>query len=98
MDDGDLATEHNDIESALKSYTAAIELNPESLETKYWVAVSMANAGRLEEALPLFRAVFSKDANWRELTPRLRKSGWLKVSDDGLKRILSVIPGAEKNN
>ena len=49
-----------------------------------------ANAGRLDDALPLFKAVFAADANWRELTPRLRKVDLLKVSDDDLKRILEA--------
>jgi len=90
MDDGDLAVEHKDIDRALKSYSAAMQMNADNLEMKYWSAVSMANAGRLVEALPLFQAVFAADANWRELTPRLRKVDLLKVSDDDLKRILEA--------
>jgi uncharacterized Ntn-hydrolase superfamily protein len=90
MDDGDGATERKDIEGALKSYSAAIQLSPENVEPRYWAAISLANAGRLDEALPLFAAAFAKDANWRELTPRLHKTGWLKVSDNDLKRILAA--------
>jgi uncharacterized Ntn-hydrolase superfamily protein len=92
MDDGDLAMEHKDVERALKSYGAAMHSNPENPEMKYWTAVSMANGGRLDDALPLFKSVFAADSNWRELTPRLRKVDLLKVSDENLERILSVTP------
>ena len=92
MDDGDLAMERKDVERALKSYSAAMQLNPENLEMKYWSAVSMANAGRLDDALPLLKSVFAADPNWRELTPRLRKVDLLKVSEKDLARILAPTP------
>jgi len=92
MDDGDLAMERKDVERTLKSYSAAMQLNPENLEMKYWSAVSMANAGRLDDALPLLKSVFAADPNWRELTPRLRKVDLLKVSEKDLARILAPTP------
>jgi len=92
MDDGDLAMEKKDVDRALKSYSAAMQLNPENLEMKYWSAVSMANAGRLDDALPLLKSVFAADPNWRELTPRLRKVDLLKVSEKDLARILAPTP------
>jgi len=92
MDDGDLAMEHKDVERGLKSYGTAMQLNPENPEMKYWTAVSMANASRLDDALPLFKSVFAADPNWKELTPRLRKVDLLKVSDKDLERILSATP------
>ena len=69
-----------------------MQLNPENLEMKYWSAVSMANAGRLDDALPLLKSVFAADPNWRELTPRLRKVDLLKVSEKDLARILAPTP------
>ncbi|MBI4548691.1 MAG: DUF1028 domain-containing protein [Ignavibacteriae bacterium] len=92
MNKGDLATEHNDIDGALKEYGAAMKMMPDNLEMKYWTAVSLVNAGRVEESLPLFKAVFQGDPNWIELTPRLPKVDLLKIDDDGLKKILSVAP------
>ena len=84
--------EHKDVERGLKSYGTAMQLNPENPEMKYWTAVSMANASRLDDALPLFKSVFAADPNWKELTPRLRKVDLLKVSDKDLERILSATP------
>ncbi|MCK6622498.1 MAG: DUF1028 domain-containing protein [Calditrichaceae bacterium] len=88
MNAGDLAVEKNDETGALREYRAAMEMFPDNLEMKYWTAVSLANMNRLEEALPLFKTVFQKDANWKILTPRLIPINLLKVSEDQLKRIM----------
>ena len=56
---------------------------------KYWHAVSLVNIGKLNEALPLFKKVFSGDPNWKTLTPRLLKNEILKVDEEGLKIILN---------
>ena len=89
MNAGDLATEKNDMNLAMNEYNAAMEMFPDNLEMKYWTAVTLANNGKLSDALPLFNYVFAKDKNWKELTPRLPKSGLLTVSDEDFKRIMS---------
>ncbi len=96
MNAGDLAMEHNDMEKALAEYGAAQKMMPENLEMAYWTAISLANAGRLEEALPLFKKVFAGDPNWAELTPRLPGVGLLNVDEAGMKKILGVAPKAKK--
>ncbi len=90
MNRGDLAVEHGDMELALKEYGAAEALFPDNLEMKYWKAVSMANSGQLEESLPVFKFVFDRDANWRELTRRLPASGLITVQEEALDRILGL--------
>ncbi len=90
MNAGDLAVEHNDMEKALREYGAAQAMMPDNLEMTYWTAVSLVNAGRLDESLPLFKKVFAGDPNWAELTPRLPKVGLLNVDEAGMKKILSV--------
>jgi uncharacterized Ntn-hydrolase superfamily protein len=92
---GDLAVEKHDVDGALREYAAAEAMIPDNLEMKYWHAVSLVNVGRLEESLPLFRAVFKGDKNWVELTPRLPKVDLLKVDEAGLKKILSTAGGSE---
>ena len=89
MNAGDLAIEHNDETKALEEYHAAMRMFPENLEMKYWTAVSLVNINRFDEALPLFKEVFSKDENWRVLTPRLVPNGLLKVDEAQLKQILA---------
>jgi uncharacterized Ntn-hydrolase superfamily protein len=89
MNQGDLAMEKNDIEGALAAYKKAEEMFPDNLEMKFWHAVSLVNAGMTDEALPLFRHIFSKDENWRTLTKRLPAVGMLNVNEEVLKRIVS---------
>ncbi len=90
MNRGDLAVERNDMEQALEEYGAAEALFPENLEMKYWKAVSLANNGKFEESLPIFRYVFERDDNWRELTRRLPASGLITVPGREMARILGL--------
>jgi uncharacterized Ntn-hydrolase superfamily protein len=90
MNRGDLAIEKGDVASALREYRAGEALLPENLEVQFWSAVSLANAGRIEEALPLFKAVFAREPIWADLTPRLPQVDLLKVDRAGLNRILST--------
>ena len=89
MNAGDLAVEHNDMKLAMKEYSTAEEMFPNNAEMKFWHAVTLANIGKLDEALPIFKKVFAMDSNWAVLTPRLIKVGQLNVDDAGLKRILA---------
>ena len=90
MNAGDLAIEKNDVQGALKAYGAAEEMFPDNLEMKYWHAVSLANVGMTDDALPIFKQIFKKDKNWRVLTKRLPGVGLLKVSKQDMNRILSI--------
>ena len=88
MNRGDLAIEVGDEALALKEYGAAMKLFPENLEMKFWTAVSLANSGKIEDSLPLFREVFEKGENWKKLLPRLVPVGLLNVKKAELERIL----------
>src|SRR6056297_1356583 len=90
MNNGDLAVEHGDMAKALKEYSAAEKMFPENLEMKYWKAIALANNNRMDEALPIFKEIFSKDPNWKEMTTRLPASGLLEVSDKNMRKILSL--------
>jgi uncharacterized Ntn-hydrolase superfamily protein len=92
MNNGDLAVEHGDVEGALHEYGAAEEMFPDNLEMKFWHAVALVNAGRVDESLPLFRTVFINDMHWATLVPRLPKSGVLNADASTIEKILGVIP------
>lgn len=100
MNKGDLAIEHNDVEAALKEYGAAQELFPEHLEMKFWHAVSLVNAGRVDESLPIFKWIFERDHNWAILVPRLPGVDILPNNDTVIDKILSVATKSitEKSN
>jgi len=91
MNQGDLEIEHGNIEKAVDEYGAAEKMFPENLEMKFWHAVTLANANEMDEALPLFNAVFVKNKKWHTLTPRLVKPGLLVVSESDLKIIMNLI-------
>lgn len=93
MNQGDLAVEHHDDEGALKEYGAAEALFPENLEMKFWHATALVNMKRLQEALPLFKEIFSRDTNWTILVGRLPKVGLLPDDPSIVQKILSVAPG-----
>ena len=88
MNNGDLAVEKNDMNGAMREYSSAMKMFPDNLEMKFWTAVALANKGNLKEAVPMFREIFAKDKNWRDLTPRLLPNGLLKVTPDQLNEIL----------
>ncbi|HEV7473143.1 MAG TPA: DUF1028 domain-containing protein [Pyrinomonadaceae bacterium] len=90
MNAGDLAVEHKDNEGALREYSAAEKLVPDSAEMIYWHAVALVNMGRVDDSLPLFRKVFAMDKNWATLTPRLPGSGLMPDDPKLIERILSV--------
>jgi uncharacterized Ntn-hydrolase superfamily protein len=98
MNAGDLATEHNDNEGALREYAAAEKIAantpgiPQSryAEMIFWHAVALTNMQRAGEALPLFAKAFQLEPSWRELTPRLPRSGLLPDDPKLIERIVAA--------
>ena len=90
MNSGDHALESGDVEGALAEYGYAQAMFPDNLEMKFWHAVSLVNAGRIDESLPVFRAIFSQDAHWRELVLRLNNAGLLEADRQVLDRITAA--------
>ncbi len=88
MNNGDLAIEKGDHKSALDHYAAAMQMFPENEEMKYWTAVSLANIGNMEEALPMFKDVFHKNKNYIKLTERILENSLLNVSIKDYNRII----------
>ncbi len=92
MNRGDERLAQEDVPGALEEYAAAAALYPEQVEVRYWQALTLATAGRVDEALPIFAEVFAEEERWRELTRRLPASGLLPDDADLLERILSARP------
>ena len=90
MNRGDEALEADDKEQALREYGDALKLYPDSQEIKFWSAVSLANTGQLEQALPIFAEVFRAHLGWRTLTERIYILGLLEVDQRGYNRIVSI--------
>ena len=89
MNAGDKAIELHDNAGALREYGAAEQLVPDNAEMIYWHAVALANMGRVEESLPLFKKVFAMDHNWVDLTGRLPQAGLLPDKPELIQRIVA---------
>ena len=86
---GDEYMEKNEMDSALQEYSAATKLYPENPELPFWTAVTLAQTGELEKAIPIFKDVFSRNGNLRELVPRIVRAGFLTVEQNVLQEILA---------
>jgi len=92
MNRGDELLAAGKTEEALHDYRAAAGIAPEIEELPFWHAVTLADLGRLDEALPIFRDVFAKNADWATLLPRLPRAGLLRDDPDMMDRILAQVP------
>jgi tetratricopeptide (TPR) repeat protein len=90
MNEGDEHLANGDVGKASAAYRGASKLVPDNHETVFWHAVTLASAGREEEALPLFAEAFERWPRWRELVRRLPESGLLPDDQDLMRRIVAV--------
>ncbi len=90
MNKGDYFVEINDMASAMREYNAARELMPAQIELQFWTALTLANVGRLDESLPMFKSVFNHEPVWRDIMPRLAAVGLVTMKQADLERILRL--------
>ena len=90
MNEGDGHLANGDVEKASAAYSGAAELIPDNHETVFWHAVTLASAGREEEAMPLFAKAFEQWPLWRELVQRLPAAGLLPEDEELMQRIVSA--------
>ena len=91
MNRGDERLGEGKVEEALEEYRAAAALAPHIEELPFWQAVTLADLGRLEEALPLFGRVFAVNPTWADLVRRLPASGLLRDDPEMMRRILETL-------
>ncbi len=87
MNNGDLCAEKKDWDCASREYSTAERILPEQVETVFWHAVTLVTGGRVEEAMPMFKKVFAREAKWAELVERLPHSELLPNDPALIKRI-----------
>ena len=93
MNAGDEALTEGDVERALEEYSTAREMVPDAAtngEMAFWHAVTLASLGRVEASLPLFRAAFAQDENWRTLVPRLVEAGQFPDDEALVRRVTGL--------
>lgn len=89
MNFGDDSLASGNIDSALESYRTAAEMAPEILELPFWQAVTMADLGRIDEAIEIFKPIFIAQPDMRTLLQRLPAAGLLNCSQDTLNKIIT---------
>lgn len=88
MNAGDLALEKADVEGAVREYNAARELAPHIAEISFWAGVSLAAAGREDDAMPLLLEAYKdQNADWRETLRRLPAAGILPDEPAMIERL-----------
>jgi uncharacterized Ntn-hydrolase superfamily protein len=90
MNRGDDLLGADRVSEALAEYRTAAHMAPEIEELPFWHAVTLADMGRVDEALPIFRHVFAVNADWATLVQRLPAAGLLRDDPDMMARILDV--------
>ena len=90
MNAGDEYITNGGIREAEEAYRGAQALVPGSHEMVFWHAVTMAAAGKEEDALPLFAKAFQAWPKWRELVQRLPAADLLPDDPALMSRILAV--------
>ena len=90
MNQGDAFLAEGQVEQALHAYRSAAELAPDMDELPFWHALTLADLDRMDEAAPIFKAVFQVNPNWAELVKRLPAAGLLRDDPELLQRILAL--------
>ncbi len=90
MNRGDQLLGAGEVEQALEAYREAADRAPQIKELPFWHAVTLADLGRLDEAIPIFQKVFADHAGWRTLVQRLPACGLLRDDAAMMQRILSA--------
>jgi len=88
--EGDRLLAEGHIDDALAVYAEVENMVPESHETVFWHAVSLASVGREADSLVRFKKAFDAWPLWREVVQRLPASDLLPDDDKMLRRILAV--------
>jgi tetratricopeptide (TPR) repeat protein len=90
MNEGDELVTRNDIPGAVRSYGVATSLLPDSAtngEAAFWTGISLATAGRVDEAIPYLARAYRIDRRWAELVARLPAAGLLPNEPALLRRL-----------
>ncbi|MHC1741362.1 MAG: DUF1028 domain-containing protein [Anaerolineaceae bacterium] len=90
MNLGDALLGAGKVEEAMLAYQEGVRAAPEVKELPFWQAVTLADTGRLKEALPIFKDVFNDDQNWMLLLLRLPAAGLLKDDPEMIAQIKAI--------
>jgi len=87
---GDELLSRGEVDAACWEYGTAEDLAPDNVEMIFWHAVTLTNAGRVDEAMPLFKKVFAVNPNWLTLLTRLPRVKLLTDDSNLIRKIGSL--------
>ncbi len=70
---------------------------PDMDELPFWQATTMADLGKVDQALPIFKKVFPANPNWALLLQRLPGSGLFSSDPELMKKILAEAPKGQSS-
>ena len=85
------AEEHElarDLGAALAEQQAALALAPDNPEIAFWTAVSLAGAGRVDDARRTIEVAYEAHPGWVELLRRLAGDGLVEIAPDVLAKLV----------
>jgi uncharacterized Ntn-hydrolase superfamily protein len=94
MNEGDQYLTKDDLDKAVEVYESALEMAPDEAtngEVAFWTGISLAGAGRVEQALPYLVRAQRVHAKWAELVERLPVSGMLPDDQPLLEKLKGVM-------
>ncbi len=98
LNEGDERVTRGDIEGAMESYRAAMDLVPDEAtdgEAPFWVGITLASEGRVDEALPYLQRAYAQREQWTELVPRLPDAGLLPDDPALIDRLVTGMTESE---
>jgi uncharacterized Ntn-hydrolase superfamily protein len=96
---GDEHVTEGDIEAAMVDYSAAMELARDEAtdgEAPFWVGITLASIGRVEDALPYLVRAYAQDPRWADLVARLPAAGLLPNDADLLQTLIVRMKAPEE--
>lgn len=88
VDKGDRYLASEKYAEALKAYSRGLELVPEVLELKYWVALSMLKTKEKGRGIKMLREVFDQDKNWVEITRGMMRTRAIPIPKSVAEELL----------
>lgn len=90
MNKGDEHLAAGETALALIAYQQAESLAPEISELSFWHAITLAQMGKIKDAVSIFQMIFQKEPNWKQLLSTLPKVDLLKIDQTALDAILAL--------
>ena len=99
LNEGDEWIARKDLDKALEAYRDATRIVPDNAtngEAAFWVGITLADSGLLDEAFPYLIRASLQDRRWAELVPRLPAAGLLPDDSDLIRKMVEGMQVIER--